>query len=397
MAVLSGPGLLETCLIVVFSRDFVRWATEFPPFKRYFLPNVTLCIRPLHWTECPKAAYLGFSMRTWALILLSLELSFSNVLSAQAPEAQTQTFRVDVRVVLVDAQVLSKKTHRAARELKQEDFEVYEDKVRQKVSSFSQDTLPLSVVLLFDLTDSVRPVLKSLAEGAMEALQHLKPEDEVAVMAYAASAQVLQEATTDRALAVAAIEKASRMESDEAAFFNEGIFQAAELLAKGKNPSSRRVIIWLTDNVPNVPSESSVPLRYRRSLKGEMPHSQNEAMQKLLQTSTVVCSLVKQSEMSVDGESSLRAHPVELMLHPPGEVYKYATTTGGQVIEYKKKELKEKLAALIDDLRMRYSLGYHPSGQKPKGKYCAIKVKLAPEVKKTIGDVVVEARQGYYR
>jgi hypothetical protein len=67
------------------------------------------------------------------------------------------------------------------------------------------------------------------------------------------------------------------------------------------------------------------------------------------------------------------------------------------VIEYKKKELKDKLAALIDDLRMRYSLGYHPSGQKPKGKYCAIKVKLSPETKKQLGDVVVEARQGYYR
>ncbi len=85
------------------------------------------------------------------------------------------------------------------------------------------------------------------------------------------------------------------------------------------------------------------------------------------------------------------------MLHPPGEVYKYAAATGGQVIEYKKKELKDKLAALIDDLRMRYSLGYHPSGQKPKGKFCAIKVKLTPEVKKSIGNVVLEARQGYYR
>jgi VWFA-related protein len=330
-------------------------------------------------------------------MLLSFRLAISTSLYAQAPEAQTQTFRVDVRMVLVDAQVLNKKTHRAARDLKPEDFEIYEDNVRQQLKVFSQDSLPLSVVLLFDLTDSVRPVLKSLGEGALEALQHLKPEDEVAVMAYAASSQVLQEATTDRALAVAAIEKASRMESGEAAFFNEGIFQAAELMAKGKNLSSRRVIIWLTDNVPNVPSEASVPLRYRQSLKGAMPHSQNEAMQKLLQTSTVVCSLVKQSDLSVSGESGLRAHPLEQMLYPPGEVYKYAATTGGQVIEFKKKELKDKLAALIDDLRMRYSLGYHPSGQKPKGKYCAIKVKLAPEVKKSIGNVLVEARQGYYR
>ena len=348
-------------------------------------------------------------MRISALVLLILAPTFSitglaKTAETQAPaetqtpaESQTPVYRVDVRVVLVDAQVLNKKTRYAARELKKEDFEVYEDNVRQQVSSFSQDTLPLSVVLLFDLTDSVRPVLKSLADGALEALQHLKPEDEVAVMVYAASTQVLQPATTDRALAVAAIEKASRMESGEAAFFNEGIFQAAEQLTKGKNPSSRRVIIWLTDDVPNIPSENSVPLRYRRSLNGAMPHTQAEAMQHLLRTNTVVCSLVKQSDQSVREESALRAKPAERMLHPPGEVYKYASATGGQVIEFKKKELQEKLTLLIDDLRMRYSLGYHPSGQKPKGKYCAIKVKLAPETKKAVGKVEVEARQGYYR
>ncbi len=328
-----------------------------------------------------------------ALILLPYLIA-----EGQSPkDEKAATFRLDVRVVQVDTQVVNKKTRHATTSLKQDDFEVLEDNVPQKISSFSQDTMPLSVVLLFDLTDSVRPVLKSLAEGALEALQHLKPEDEVTVMVYAASAQVLQEATTDRALAVAAIEKASRMESDEAAYFNEGIFQAAEQLTKGKNSSRRRVIIWLTDDVPNVPSEDSVPLRYRTSLNGAMPHTQAEAVQHLLRTNTVVCSLVKQSDLSVSGESELMSKPAERMLHPPGEVYKYASVTGGQVIEFKKKELKEKLALLIDDLRMRYTLGYHPSAQKPKGKYCTIKVKLAPETKKAIGNVVVEARQGYYR
>jgi VWFA-related protein len=336
-------------------------------------------------------------MRRWAFLLLMVGQAFSITSHSQIAETEKPVYRVDVRVVQVDAQVLNKKTRHAARELKKEDFELYEDNVRQQVSSFSQDTLPLSVVLLFDLTDSVRPVLKSLAEGALEALHHLKPEDEVAVMVYAASAQVLQEATTDRALAIAAIEKASRMESGEAAFFNEGIFQAADQLAKGNNRSSRRVIIWLTDDVPNVPSEDSVPLRYRKSLNGAMPHTQADAMRHLLQTNTVVCSLVKQSDLSVDGESGLRARPAEYMLHPPGEVYKYASVSGGQVIEFKKKELNQKLALLIDDLRLRYSLGYHPSRQKAKGKYCVIKVKLAPEARKALRDVVVEARQGYYR
>ncbi len=328
------------------------------------------------------------------ILLAGLLASISH---AQSPQPAPPVFRLEVHVVQVDAQVLNKKTRHVTPALKQEDFRLFEDDIPQKISSFSQDKLPLSVVLLFDLTDSVRPVLKSLAEGAMQALQHLKPEDEVTVMVYAASTQVLQEPTTDRALAVAAIEKASRMESDEAAFFNEGIYRAAEQLTKSGNAASRRVIVWLTDDVPNIPSEAEIPLRYRRSLKGAMPHSQKEALDELLRTETVVCSLVKQSDQSVDGEQRLMTHPAARMLHPPGEVYKYAAATGGQVIEYKKKELNEKLAALIDDLRMRYSLGYHPSAQKPKGKYCSIKVKLAPEARKTVGDVIVEARQGYYR
>jgi VWFA-related protein len=336
-------------------------------------------------------------MRTPVLSVLPLALAISSRLNAQTPEAKEPVFRLDVHEVILEAQVLSKKTHHVVPSLNSGDFQVYEDNVLQHVSAFSQDKLPLSVVILFDLTDSVRPVLKSLAEGALEALQHLKPEDEVSVMVYAASAQVLQAATTDRALAVAAIEKASRMESEEAAFFNEGIFQASEQLTRGRNPSSRRVIIWLTDNVPNLPSERDVPLRYRKSMPLEKLHTQQDALKHALETGTVVCSLVKQSEQSVEGESRLMAHPAERMLHPPGEVYKYAAATGGQVIEFKKKELKQKLEMMVDDLRMRYSLGYHPSAQRPKGKYCAIKVKLAPEKMKELGKVEVEARQGYYR
>jgi len=59
--------------------------------------------------------------------------------------------------------------------------------------------LPLSVVLLFDLTESVHGVLHPLAAGARAALGHLKPEDEVAVMVYAASARTVDGFTRDHA------------------------------------------------------------------------------------------------------------------------------------------------------------------------------------------------------
>ena len=73
-------------------------------------------------------------------LLLAQLLSVSS--GAQIDSTQTPVYRVNVRLVQVDTQVLNKKTRHAARELKKEDFELYEDNVRQQVSSFSQDTLP---------------------------------------------------------------------------------------------------------------------------------------------------------------------------------------------------------------------------------------------------------------
>jgi len=338
-------------------------------------------------------------MRSIALLLPALlAASFTAQASLAQSSASTEPFfRVTVRVEVVDAQVLSKKTKHAVSSLQREDFEVYEDNVRQEITSFSQDQLPLSVVILFDLTDSVRPVLVSLAEGALEALQRLKPEDEVAVMTYAASAHLVQDFTTNRGLAAAAIVKASRMKSDEAAFFNEGIYQAAAQLAQSRNPASRRVIIWLTDDVPNIPSEE-IRERYGKSIRNGTLHTEKETIAQVLKTDTVVCTLLKKSEIS-DQEDAHRdtAKILGRMMYPPGEVRKYAQVTGGEVIEASGKKLKAELAELIDDLRLRYSLSYHPSAAKPAGKFCGIKVKLSPELKKSQGDLLVITKQGYYR
>src|ERR1051325_3162054 len=97
-------------------------------------------------------------------------------------------FRATSELVLLDVQVVHKKTRTSAPLVDREQLRVFEDGAPQEIAFFSRDQLPLSVVLLFDLTDSVRPVLKRLAAGARTALDHFKPEDEVAVMVYAASA-----------------------------------------------------------------------------------------------------------------------------------------------------------------------------------------------------------------
>jgi VWFA-related protein len=250
----------------------------------------------------------------------------------------------------------------------------------------SQGQLPLSVVLLFDLTASVQPVLKPLAAGALEALQHLKPEDEVAVMVYAASAQLLQDFTTDRRQAVAAIEKASTMESSEAAFFNEAIFQASEQLGKAKNPRSRRTIIWLTDNVPNIPSDRE--------------HSEKDAFRAAFETGTVISALLERSAFSDFAMVTFSKNPMFAAMrkhNPPGDVSQYAERTGGDVMKSSKDEVGAKLAQLIDEIRSRYTLGYYPSVKQPKGKFCEIKLRIRAETQKREGRLLVRTKQGYYR
>jgi VWFA-related protein len=275
------------------------------------------------------------------------------------PVAPQNVFKVNVNLVVIDAQVLNKKTHQTVPSLGVQDFSLFENGMRQQITSLSQDKLPISVVFLFDLTDSVRPVLESLADGALQALQHLKQEDKAAVMVYSASVQLLQDFTTDRDLVVRAIRKASRMESREAAFFNEAIFQAASEAGKARG-NSRRVIIWLTDNVPNIPSEEVIR-QYGRSISEESLHTQTEALTKLFKTGASVFTLLQRSDIS-EIESMRSFNDPMFMLYrrqyPPGDVYKYTQQTGGEVLEsYSRKKVAVKMAELIDQIRTRYALG----------------------------------------
>ena len=342
-------------------------------------------------------------------MLLKASVLFSAVFSTCLAWPQTaepgpetdfpeSTFKVNVNMVVIDAQVLKKKTLQPVSALRVEDFSLFENGMKQEITVLSQDRLPLSVVFLFDLTDSVRPVLKSLADGALQALEHLKPEDKAAVMVYSASVRLLQDFTTDRSLVVQAIRKASRMESREAAFFNEAIFAAAEQAARS-DVDDRRVIFWLTDNIPNIPSED-MRRQYGESLRDKNPHTEREALSMLFRTGTSVFTLLQQSEIS-QMESMRYFHDPMFMLYrrqsPPGDVYKYTQQTGGEVIEsYGAKQVAVKMAELIDRIRTRYALGYHPTTGK-NGTFHEILLDVSPEVRSREGKLIVETKKGYYR
>ncbi|HWZ46058.1 MAG TPA: VWA domain-containing protein [Candidatus Saccharimonadales bacterium] len=329
-------------------------------------------------------------------LLLAVSCAWSQSESMPQPEA---VFRTNVRLVVVDAQVLNRKTRQNVIGLTPGDFRLFENGIRQPISYLSQDELPLSVVFLFDLTDSVHPVLKPLAAGALQALRHLKPEDEAAVMVYAVSTQLLQGFTTDHHRIEAAIERASRLESPEAAFFNEGLFQAASQAAQAAN-GRRRIVIWLTDNIPNLPSEE-LQYKYHKSIPISGLHSEAEALEELFRDGVVVYTLLLRSDISEREFMHNLNDPMHRLgrrRYPPGDVYRYTEQTGGQVLEsWSPSRAGARLADLIDQIRTRYALGYHPPADAATGRFHELKLEIAPEIRLREGKLIVNVRKGYYR
>jgi hypothetical protein len=218
-------------------------------------------------------------------------------------------------------------------------------------------------------------------------------------MTYAASAQLLQAFTTDRQQIVSAIERASEMKSDEAAFFNEGVFQAAARTTQAHNPASRQVIIWLTDNVPNVPSEH-MRAEHGKSVAPGQLHTEQDAFNELFESGSVVCGLLQRSTLSKLATVLYTKNPLfaaQRHSAPPGDLYKYAEQTGGEVLRASKADMSNKLAELIDHIRTRYSIGYRPAVEQPEGKFCKIKLVIAPGVERREGKVLVKTRAGYFR
>src|SRR3984885_7233462 len=118
--------------------------------------------------------------------------------AASPPQSEPPTIHVDTQFVLLDALVENKKSGVPLDTLSAKDFELSEDGVAQTISYFSHDQLPLSVVFLFDMTETVHAALAPLAQAALQVLGHLKPEDEVAAMTFSSRADLLAGVTTDR-------------------------------------------------------------------------------------------------------------------------------------------------------------------------------------------------------
>src|SRR5437867_1924982 len=118
-------------------------------------------------------------MRRYLLALPLLLLAGSGTAAPQDPPAHLISVNVDL--VVLHATVSGPKG-RLASDLREQDFEVYEDGIRQSVSLFRHEDIPVTVGLVIDHSGSMGPKLSDVVAAARTFVQASSPDDQMFVV-----------------------------------------------------------------------------------------------------------------------------------------------------------------------------------------------------------------------
>jgi VWFA-related protein len=311
-------------------------------------------------------------------LLLFVGLTLPVVPQSKQQTATDEPIKLSAELVTLDAQILSKRTGAVVGGLVRENFSLSEDGVKQKITHFSQDKLPLSILLLLDVSGSVSPIINRVRDEGLRALRQLKPGDEVALMVFGMWAQVFQDFTRDRQLIAKRVADIGGIGPwiSEGTYIDEALYQAAKHLARASNPNSRRIVIIITDNLSNQ--------------QVGLAHSEQDALGALLETGATVSGLVVGDFAKVVSDYQKQGFLIR------DSIGNFVKETGGIVLPVDQDDAVTKLAALIERLRTRYSFGYTSRNEKRDGRFRKIKLTISPEVEHREGNVVIITKSGYY-
>jgi VWFA-related protein len=294
--------------------------------------------------------------------------------SAPAPSAldQPPLFRAGVTLVRVDVQVVDR-SGRKITGLEQSDFLVYDENQPRAIAHFGREFEPVDLLLLLDVSGSMRRALDQMAAAARAALGQLLPDDRVAVMLFARRAEVREQFTSSKPAVEEEIRRAVRDQSlGGGTVINGSIIEAAHYI--GAQPRrGRRALLILTDN---------------ESVNYQVPDE--DVVKALWQADTALNAIVT-------GRLARPAAPRDgAPRNPdftPSDVVGLARRSGGEAIEAR--HAGESFREMIERIRARYSLDFEPAGAAP-GSLRRIRVELSAEARRRYPDAAIHARQGYF-
>jgi VWFA-related protein len=295
--------------------------------------------------------------RHFAAAALVLELT------ALPSFAQQPTFRAGIDVVKVDVSIARGGEHVSG--LAAGNFEVFDNGVRQKITSVTLEQVPLEVYLVLDLSGSVQgEKLAELKRAANAFVDGLVPRDTVALLTFAKTVTIRQELTSSFQAFKAALAEATPGG-------NTALYDAVDKAISLRKPNdSRAIVVVFTDgqdNASNVPSKPVVDAAERSDV-----------------TAYGVMPLETQSAGVGPGGVGFGAPQFQI-----GFLRSLADATGGRVFRAAPRlPLEDVFDMVLDDARSRYVLTYSPDKTTPGLHKLNVKLVGAK------GDVV--ARRSYF-
>ena len=307
----------------------------------------------------------------------------STIDASKEAGSAAEVVKVDVDLVTVDALVMQKQTARVVGNLTRDDFILSEDGVKQTITHFSQDNLPLSVLLLIDRGGCLDLFGSEVRQAALDAIEHLKPADEVALMSYHNNVELLQRFTRDRALIANALNHVPPHDEEAQHCLNKVFFEAADYIQKAGNPIGRRVVIAITGVTRNFDCSDGP--------------SSRAATNAIYESGAVVCAIIPKSgeQRMENGLMKWATRMGKLGGAPYIDIQTLANETGGEVLQDKPANLNTTFNTLVSHLRTRYSLAFVSSNKKRDGTTRKFKIDIVTAAQKSQGKLVVRARHSY--
>jgi Ca-activated chloride channel family protein len=278
-------------------------------------------------------------------------------------EGEGYILRTNVEEVVLNATVLE--GNRLVQNLTKNDFQVYEDGVKQSIISFQHTDLPVSMALVVDNSGSMSRKRPAVNKSALDLIEASNPQDEAFVVNFSDEAFIDQDFTSD-------VNKLrdglSHIESrGGTALYDAVVASADKLVADAKRP--KQVIILITDGEDNASTLTlEQTIRRVQQLSGPVIYS---------------IGLLFGDEMN-RAEARHARRALEML----------STETGGIAFFPKSMEQVDQIAAEVArDIRSQYTIGYHST--KPTTEPGFRRVLVAAEAK-GMGKLTVRTRTGYF-
>ncbi len=280
-------------------------------------------------------------------------------------EERHRSIRIDSTLVQVNVTVTDP-LNRFVTGLEKEHFRLFEDKVEQTISQFSNEDAPLSVGIVFDTSGSMGSKLQKSRQAVAQFFKTANPEDEFFLIEFNDRPQMAAPFTTDTENIQ---NQLTFTQSKGRTALLDGIYMAMNQMKKAHNP--RKAILIISDGGDN-----------------SSRYTETEIKNAVREADVQVYAIGIFEPMAARGRTAEE-------LAGPGLLSEIAAQTGGRHFPVENlSELPDIAAKIGIELRNQYVLYYSPKNAERDGKYRHVTVKLVQP--KGLPPLKAFYRLGYY-